>query len=354
MDEKMIPLPSPEELKRRHPLSREGEAFIGEARQEARGILSGGRLVCILGPCSIHDPASALEYARRLKELSSEVEKSLFLVMRVYLEKSRSATGWKGFLYDPYLDGSYNIESGLLAARELLLGLTALGIPCATECVDPLAAPYFDDLITWGFIGARTTSSQPHRQLASSLPFPVGFKNNIDGNITSAVQAVQASSEPHTFLACNSRGELSALRSRGNPDTHVVLRGSSHAPNYDRASLQETVRLLQERHLPPRLMIDCSHGNARGQELKQIDVFEHTLEYVLEGSYPILGWMLESHLEGGRQAFPYHPTISMTDPCIDWKKTRELILTAHHALTLELSSSPKAGGSRYRELSPLL
>ncbi len=336
-----ISIPLPCELIERIPPSARALAFIQEARNTARNILTGQdpRKALIVGPCSIHDRKSTLEYANRLKELSEEVSHSCFLVMRFYVEKSRTAKGWKGFLYDPHLDGSNALETGLIWTRELLCHLADLGIPCATEFVNPLVLPYFEDLITWGFIGARTIYSQTHRQLSSSLSMPIGFKNSLDGNLNSAVHAVEAAAESHTCLSIDLNGKLYAQQSQGNPDTHIVLRGSCKGPNYDPYSVEKALQLLKLHELPGRIMVDCSHGNAQKLAIKQIQVFENTLQQILEGNNQIFGLMLESHLEEGNQPMRSNPlelqyAVSITDACIDWETTKRLIKTAHSALEL--------------------
>ncbi len=336
----MIPLPSPKEIKKKFKLSPQAARFVVEARKTGIDILSlkDPRKALIVGPCSIHDSTSILEYAHKLGHLAKEVESSCFLVLRVYVEKSRTSTGWKGFLYDPYLDGSCDLLAGLLLTRQLLVALAEMQIPCAVEFVDPLTAPYFEDLISWGFIGARTASSQIHRQLASSLPMPVGFKNCIEGNIENSIHAMQSSAERHTFFSATQEGQIAALRSSGNPHTHIVLRGSCQGPNYDINSVQKTLQALQSHTLKERLMIDCSHGNARKHEDKQQEVFFSVLEQIDKGNKAIIGLMLESHLEKGNQPLAQDPStlkyaVSITDPCLDWSATKILIQEAHSVLS---------------------
>jgi 3-deoxy-7-phosphoheptulonate synthase len=336
----MIPLPSPKSIKKKFELSSQAAYFITEARKTGIDILAGKdpRKAFIVGPCSIHDPTSTLEYAHRLQQLAKEVESSCFLVLRVYVEKSRTSTGWKGFLYDPHLDGSCDLLAGLLLTRQLLVTLAEMQIPCATEFVDPLTSPYFEDLISWGFIGARTASSQVHRQLASSLAMPVGFKNCIEGNIENSIHGMKCAAETHTFFSATQEGQLSALRSLGNPHTHIVLRGSCQGPNYDVRSVQNTLQALQNHNLKERLMIDCSHGNARKDEEKQQEVFFSALEQIDKGNKAIIGLMLESHLEKGNQLLTQDPSdlkyaVSITDPCLDWNTTQTLIQEAHSVLS---------------------
>ncbi len=322
----LLPLPSPREVKQQLPLNL---SFVSEAKQTAKDLFlkKDPRLVVITGPCSIHNLSSAREYARRLKALSEEVADRAFLVMRVYAEKPRTVKGWKGLLYDPHLDGSDDIKTGIYWTRELFLELAEMQVPTATEFLDPLFAPYIDDLVTWGFIGARTVSSQTHRQLASSLTMPIGFKNDLDGNVDHAIHGIIAARHRHTYLGINSDGKTSSIQSAGNPFAHAVLRGSVEAPNYDAETVNLTIGKLQDLELPPRLLVDCSHGNCNRQAEKQVEVFHSVLEQIERGNEHILGLMLESHLEAGNQVLSetISPSISLTDPCIAWSTTEELI-----------------------------
>lgn len=334
----ITPLPSPQEIKRLFPLSSAARMYIHQSRETAKQIIRGEdqRKALIVGPCSIHDRKSAIEYAERFKELSKEVSRTSFMVMRVYVEKPRTSTGWKGLLYDPHLDGSHDIKTGLLWTRELLLALAERQVPCATEFVDPLAALYFDDLITWGFIGARTSSSQPHRQFASSLEMPVGFKNATDGNLETAIHGALSAKEPHVALHIDGDGKLCAIQSHGNPFAHIVLRGAYDFTNYDSSSVRHAAEKLKGTHLPQRLMIDCSHGNCQKQYEKQQEAFLSVIEQIEKGNDGILGLMLESHLESGNQPLKDDPSqlkyaVSITDPCLDWKTTEALIYSANLA-----------------------
>lgn len=322
-------LPSPAQIKHEYPLKNPG--LIDRWRQTAKQILGrkDPRLAVIVGPCSVHDPVSALEFAHKLKTLSSEIEERCFLIMRMFIEKPRTLTGWKGMLYDPHLDGSCDLAAGLRKSRELLLHITELGVPCATELLDPLAAPYFDDLLTWGLIGARTSASQPHRQLASGLPFPVGFKNDFRGALDVAIAGIIASRLKHTHLALNPSGRICATTTPGNPHTHLVLRGSDTQPNFDPASVQSALSALAHSHLEPRLLIDCSHGNCGKDPRKQLIAFESTLQQAATNP-SIAGLMLESHLYAGKQPLGDDPSllhygVSITDPCLDWPETESLL-----------------------------
>lgn len=322
-------LPSPRDIQQRFPRTPSAQAFIEEMRFQAKQIVSGkdSRKALIVGPCSIHHRLSAIEYAKKIKALSKQVENTCFLLMRVYVEKPRTSLGWKGFLYDPHLDASHDIMTGILWTRELFFELTEMKVPCAAEFVDPLAALYFEDFLTWGFIGARTSSSQTHRQFASFLQMPVGFKNSTDGNVDNAIHGVEAAQTPHTSIHINLDGQICAIQSQGNPHTHIVLRGSDHCSNYDLTSINKTLSNLYRHRLSPRLMIDCSHGNAQGCFNKQKEALLSVLEEEQEN---VFGFMLESHLQSGKQTFIkdpklIHPSISITDPCLDWQATEKLI-----------------------------
>lgn len=325
------------------PLSAAAQGFVKRVRQTARQILLGKdmRKVFVVGPCSIHDRKMALDYALRLKHLSDEVAESCFVVMRAYCEKSRTSTGWKGLLYDPYLDGSDDIHTGLLWTRELYVKLAEMHVPIAAEFVDPLTAAYYADLVTWGFVGARTASSQPHRQFVSSLDIPVGFKNPTDGNVEEAVHGVSAARSAQASLFIDEMGELCRLQSEGNPYAHIVLRGAHSGTNYDTHSVWHALEKLKRAELPARLLIDCSHGNSQKQIHKQKEVCEAVLQQCEENE-AICGLMLESHLEEGYQVLGEDPAsllygISITDPCIDWKTTEELILLYHSSMRMRLT-----------------
>lgn len=329
-----------QELKKDYPLSPKQEAFIAESRQTIQEILEGNdpRLLCIVGPCSIHDLESAKEYAYRLKEFAQEAASHFFLVMRVYCEKPRTLTGWKGFLYDPLLDGSHQIQLGLQWTRQLLIDLADLEVPAATEFLDPLTAFYYEDLITWGSIGARTSSSQPHRQLASTLAMPMGIKNGLAGNISAVVNGVRVASLPHTYLGLNAHSQPSIIQSPGNPYAHVVLRGGDNGPNYDAVSIKETVSQLEAASLDPYVLIDCSHQNSGKRPDQQFFVFQSILNQIKEGNSAIRGVLIESHLFAGNQPMPSPSCalqygISLTDACLDWTTTTQLIRSGIENLT---------------------
>jgi 3-deoxy-7-phosphoheptulonate synthase len=322
-------LPSPAQIKREFPLKDSG--FIGASRAQAEQILrrTDQRLVVIVGPCSIHDPESAIEYARRLKKLKPEIDKTFFPIMRLFIEKPRTRLGWKGLLYDPHLDGSNDIAAGLRKSRELFLKIADLGVPCATELLEPIVAPYFDDLIVWGLIGARTSASQPHRQIASGLTFPIGFKNDFRGELDVAISGILTSRIPHSHIGINSMGHIASVQTPGNPLSHLVLRGSESHPNYDAASVAKALHTLREHRLEPRLLIDCSHGNCGKDHRRQRVVFESVMEQAAENK-AIAGLMLESHLFAGKQPLGDDRSllnygVSITDPCLDWEETESLL-----------------------------
>lgn len=320
------PLSTPNEVFAKTPLSKENKKVISHFRLTAEHILRGedDRLIIFAGPCSIHDPEIALEYGARLKALAEKVSERIFLIMRVFLEKPRTQFGWKGFLSDPLLDGSYEIEQGLFASRQLLMQLSELKIPIATEFLDPILPAYTQDLITWGIIGARTSPSQIHRQMASHLPMPIGFKNETDGNVDNAICGALAARHPQGSIGIDDNGKISSLKTSGNPYTHLILRGSQTSPNYDHLSIAEAIHKQRLYGLNSPLLIDCAHGNSQKDPKRQQDVFASILNQIEEGNHLIMGMMLESHLQGGN-------ALSITDPCLDWKTTEELILWANQS-----------------------
>jgi 3-deoxy-7-phosphoheptulonate synthase len=279
----------------------------------------------VIGPCSIHDPAAALEYARRLKPLRDKYANTLEIVMRVYFEKPRTTVGWKGLINDPYLDESYRIDEGLRIARQLLIEINRLGLPAGSEFLDAISPQYIGDLIAWGAIGARTTESQVHRELASGLSAPIGFKNGTDGNIKIATDAIQAAAGGHHFLSVHKNGQVAIVQTKGNKDCHIILRGGK-APNYDAASVGAACQELEKAKLPTRLMVDCSHANSSKQHERQIDVTQDIAKQIRSGSHHVFGVMIESHLQGGAQKFtPGKDDIaqlefgkSITDACLGW------------------------------------
>src|SRR5207237_1033288 len=293
-----IPLPAPSHLYAEIPPSESQADFVTAARDDIREIIFGedDRFLVILGPCSIHDPEAGLEYARRLAALSKELDDRLLIVMRVYFEKPRTTVGWKGLIMDPHLDGSHDIATGLRTARRFLREVLDIGLPTATELLDPITPQYIADLICWSAIGARTAESQTHRQMASGLSMPLGFKNGTDGSITTAINAIKSAAQPHTFLGINLGGAASAIVTRGNPDCHIVLRGGATGPNYSPAHIAQTEQLLAKAALPKSILVDCSHATSSKQPERQPDVVRECLGQIATGTQPISGALLECHL----------------------------------------------------------
>jgi 3-deoxy-7-phosphoheptulonate synthase len=324
----VTPLPPPEHLIRFFPIrGTPVESQVAETRARIRRIMSGqdDRLLVIMGPCSIHDPAAAVEYARKLKAQRDAHADTLEIVMRVYFEKPRTTVGWKGLINDPYLDESYRIDEGLRMARQLLLEINRLGLPAGSEFLDVISPQYIGDLIAWGAIGARTTESQVHRELASGISAPIGFKNGTDGNIRIALDAIQAASRPHHFLSVHKNGQVAIVETKGNPDCHVILRGGK-APNYDATSVAAACAELEKAKLPASLMVDFSHANSSKQHEKQLDVARDVAQQIRGGSRSVFGVMIESHLVAGAQKFtPGKDSVaaltygqSITDACLGW------------------------------------
>jgi 3-deoxy-7-phosphoheptulonate synthase len=339
----VTPLPPPEHLIRFFPIAGTPiETLIGSTREAIRRILNGqdDRLLVVMGPCSIHDPLAALEYAKRLKAERTRHADALEVVMRVYFEKPRTTVGWKGLINDPYLDESYRIHEGLRIARQLLVDINRLGMPAASEFLDVISPQYIGDLIAWGAIGARTTESQVHRELASGLSAPVGFKNGTDGNIRIAIDAIQAASRPHHFLSVHKNGQVAIVETKGNKDCHVILRGGK-TPNYDAAHVAAACKEIEAAKLPCRLMIDFSHANANKQHERQIDVARDVAAQLAAGTRCIFGVMVESHLVAGAQKFSAgkdDPAAleygkSITDACIGWDQSLEVLDALSSAVT---------------------
>ncbi len=302
-------------------------AFITKARREVEQILLGedDRLLVVVGPCSIHDPSAALEYARNLKAFAAKASEDLLMVMRVYFEKPRTTVGWKGLINDPGLDNTFDINRGLHVARKLLLDLANEGVPAGTEFLDTISPQYVADLVTWGAIGARTTESQIHRELASGLSMPVGFKNGTGGSLKIAVDAIKAARCPHHFLSVKKSGQTAIVKTKGNETCHVILRGSSQGPNYDSGSIQKIVAMLEEAGLPPHVMVDCSHGNSQKDANRQAVVAADLAGQISNGSRNIVAVMIESHLKAGNQSLKAPEDllygVSITDACVDWEAT---------------------------------
>ncbi len=332
-------LPAPEFLCRSLNRTEEVADYVADARATIRRILFGDdpRLLVIIGPCSIHDPAAGLEFARRLADLKKEVRDRIYPVMRVYFEKPRTKTGWKGLIMDPDLDGTCDLPKGLQLGRQFLLDVLSLGLATATELLDPITPQYISDLVCWSAIGARTTESQTHRQMASGLSMPLGFKNSTSGDVQVALNAVEAAGRSQTFLGISHQGLASALTTRGNPHCHLVLRGGNGRTNFDAASVTEAANAIEKRGLPPAVMVDCSHDNSGKDPARQAEVFRNVVAQAAESASPVRGAMLESNLISGNQPFPQPLDqltygMSITDACLDWETTADLLREAHQRL----------------------
>ncbi len=332
-------LPSPAALLAELPKSEAQAEFVTRARREIHRVIftADKRFLLIVGPCSIHDFAAGHEYARRLAALARDVGDRVMIVMRVYFEKPRTTVGWKGLIMDPNLDGTHDIAAGLRLARTFLRDVLDLGLPTACELLDPITPQYIADLICWSAIGARTVESQTHRQMASGLSMPLGFKNGTDGSIATAINAIKAAAQPHTFLGINLDGSASAIVTRGNPDCHVVLRGGATGPNYSAAHIAQTEQLLARAGLIKSILVDCSHDNSAKQPERQPEVMRELLAQIAAGNSSIMGAMIESNLHAGTQAFPQPKDklrygVSITDACIEWVTTEALVRDLHAAL----------------------
>jgi 3-deoxy-7-phosphoheptulonate synthase len=332
-------LPTPAQVKRVLPITPKAKETVLASREAVRKILDrkDTRLFVIVGPCSVHDINAAREYAIKLKNLANKVSETLLLLMRVYFEKPRTTIGWKGLINDPCLDDTFQIEKGVHMARELLIEIGNLGLPTATEALDPIMPQYLSDLITWIAIGARTSESQTHREMASGLSTPVGFKNGTDGTLGVAINALKSVSQPHHFLGINQNGQSAVFRTRGNEYGHMVLRGGDKRPNYDSVSIAMCEKELDKAGLPISIVVDCSHGNSTKDPALQPLVAKNCINQILEGNRSIVGLMLESNLAWGNQPLPKDLSqliygVSITDACIDWTTTEELILDMHEKL----------------------
>jgi 3-deoxy-7-phosphoheptulonate synthase len=329
----------PRELKHALPAPKISLDTALAGRRAVRAIMHGEdpRFLVITGPCSVHDPVAALDYARRLREAAEKYRSRLCILMRVYFEKPRTVHGWKGLINDPHLDDSFDLAEGLRRARQLLIDVTALGLPAATEMLDPVTPQYLDDLISWVAIGARTTESQTHRQMASGLTAPVGFKNGTDGTTQTAIDAIASATRPHHFLGVDDEGRVGIVATKGNPHCHLVLRGGRSGPNYGAEAVSDACARLKTANVEPRIMVDCSHANARGDFHRQAEVWRDVLALRKGGQGAFIGAMLESNLKEGKQPLVSDPSrleygVSITDPCIDWKTTAELLAEANAVL----------------------
>ena len=342
-------LPSPAALLAELPKTEAQAEFVTRARREIHRLIftDDRRFLLIVGPCSIHDLDAGRDYARRLATLAREVSDRVLIVLRVYFEKPRTTVGWKGLIMDPHLDGSHDIAAGLRLARGFLRDVLDLGLPTATELLDPITPQYIADLVCWSAIGARTTESQTHRQMASGLSMPLGFKNGTDGSITNAINAIRAAAQPHTFLGINLDGSASAIVTRGNPDCHVVLRGGATGPNWSPAHIAQTEQLLAKAGLIKSILVDCSHDNSAKQPERQPEVMRALLAQIAAGSTSLMGAMIESNLGAGSQPFPcprekLRYGVSITDGCIDWPTTEALIRELHAALAPRFAATTSA------------
>ncbi|WP_372810216.1 3-deoxy-7-phosphoheptulonate synthase [Litorivivens sp.] len=330
---------TPALLKSELPLSEKAASTVSKSRKTIRDILDrkDHRLFLVVGPCSIHDTKAAMDYANRLKALAEKVEDTIHLVMRVYFEKPRTTVGWKGLINDPHLNDTFKIQEGLHIGRELLINISELGLPTSTEALDPISPQYMQDCIAWSAIGARTTESQTHREMASGLSSAVGFKNGTDGSLEVAINAMQSASKPHRFLGINNEGQVAVIHTRGNPYAHVVLRGGSGGPNYDSVHIKLAEAELAKHNLPANIMVDCSHANSNKQPELQPLVMENVTNQILEGNKSIVGLMVESHIHAGNQKIPANLEdlkygVSVTDGCVGWEETEAAILDMHAKL----------------------
>ncbi len=342
----IVPLLTPRALKADLPMTEASNETVANSRDRIADIIHqrDPRMLVIVGPCSIHEADGALEYARRLNELRKQLADRMEIVMRVYFEKPRTALGWKGLINDPHLDGSHDIEAGLKLARKLLLEITAMGLPAATEFVDSITPQYIADLISWAAIGARTTESHTHREMASGLSMPVGFKNSTDGSLDTAINAMKAARSPHSFLGIDQDGLTSIVRTTGNTDGHIVLRGGRLRPNYDPKSIAQAERKLEEAGLPKVVMVDCSHANAGKRPERQELVWQNVMRQRASGTRSLIGVMLESYLKEGNQPFPRPRSeleygVSITDPCVSWETTERLLLQGYEQLADAIRAS---------------
>jgi 3-deoxy-7-phosphoheptulonate synthase len=338
-------MPTPEEIVGSVPLSARAAETVAAGRAAVRAILErrDPRLFVVVGPCSIHDPHAAMEYAGRLRALADEVAETMLLVMRVYFEKPRTSTGWKGYINDPRMDDSFRIDEGMAAARRLLIDIAELGLPTGSEALDPLSPQYLGDLIAWYAIGARTTESQTHREMSSGLSAPVGFKNGTDGGLEVAINAIKSAAHPHSFLGVNRSGRTAIVRTRGNAHGHLVLRGGGGRPNYDTVSVRLAENALNKAKLAPNIVVDCSHANSLKDPALQPLVFRDCVHQIIEGNRSIVGLMMESHLFEGSQNIPDDLSqlrygVSVTDACVGWDATAEVIRRAHADLRPLLSA----------------
>ncbi len=343
-------LVTPQQFKQKFPISADITSHVERSRKTLRDILDrkDNRLIVVVGPCSVHDTNAAIEYAERLAKLANDLKEDLFIVMRVYFEKPRTTVGWKGLINDPFLDGSFQIENGMSLGRKLMIDINQMGLPIANEALDPISPQYMQDLISWSAIGARTTESQTHREMASGLSVPIGFKNGTDGGLGVAINALESASNGHSFLGIDAEGKVSIVHSSGNQHTHIVLRGGGGKPNYDSVNVRLTERELRASNLPVNVMIDCSHANSSKDPELQPLVLDNIAQQILEGNQSIIGVMLESHLKAGNQKLTGDKSeleygMSITDGCIDWETTEKSL----RQLARKLNTFKNSVGQNY-------
>ncbi|MCX7946706.1 MAG: 3-deoxy-7-phosphoheptulonate synthase [Hydrogenophilus sp.] len=341
------PMPSPAVIKSRHPLTEKAATTVAQTRQILQAILDGRdpRLFAVVGPCSIHDPLAGLDYARRLKTLADQLADTFVVLMRVYFEKPRTSVGWKGYINDPFLDDTFRIDIGMERARAFLLAVNELGLPAATEALDPIGPQYYGDLISWTAIGARTVESQTHREMASGLSTPVGFKNSTDGSLEVAINAIISATHRHAFLGIDDEGRTAIVRTKGNRYGHLVLRGGGGRPNYDSVSISLAEQALARARLAANIVVDCSHANSWKRPEYQPLVLKDIVHQIREGNTSIVGFMIESFLEAGNQPLSDPSSLvygrSITDPCVDWVTTEAMLTTAYSILRPILPQRPR-------------
>lgn len=328
-------LPTPRQLETDIPLTEKAQQTVVKTREDITNILKGTdtRKLIVVGPCSLHDTDQALEYAKRLRDLQEEVKDHALLVMRTYFEKPRTTIGWKGYINDPDLNGTHDMAKGLSEARRVLLAINEMGVACATEFLDPRVSQYTADLISWAAIGARTSESQPHRELASGLSMPIGFKNVTQGDVKPAIQSLLACSQPHVFAGIDKDGCIAKTETKGNSQTHIILRGGTQGSNYDRDHIKNVKQILQEAGIQPRIMVDCNHGNSGKNPDNQEDIIKEVSSQIAQGEDSVFGFMIESNIKSGNQklttdADKLEYGVSITDPCLGWDNTRKIILEA--------------------------
>ena len=340
-------LPSPGQIKDEFKLVGESFNAVKRGQRHVKDILErkNNRVIVVVGPCSIHNPTEAIKYAKLLKPLADELANELLLVMRVYFEKPRTSVGWEGLMYDPHLDGSHKIDQGIRIGRKLMLDIARIGLPIGIEALDLISPQYLQDLVSWTAVGARTTESPTHRKLASGISSAVGFKNNVDGDISVAINAIKSASANHSFISITDEGKVAVFRTEGNPHCHIILRGGK-IPNYDAANVKSCEEELQKSGIAENIMIDCSHGNSKKNHLRQVHVLDEVAKQIIDGNSSIIGIMLESNLEEGNQSIPHdlreiRPGVSVTDACISWESTEVALRRFAESISRKISENKK-------------